>query len=236
MNEEKTPAASAQATEQDAGPLPIFALVFAFLMPPIGLILSVIALSKVKKGHEHHGLVVASTIISSIFSVMWLMFLVIYIALIGFIFNGLLSPNGFLQETIKKEQQHQQIQINTARDVSNDFIQAVKDKDYASAYLMLSKSAQSEIGNIAVFQTSLANKDIKSFRLSDPQKVTEPYANNRYDSDTSYKSYRTDKYNVTGTVIYTDGKSGSITLTLQDTSSDQTSANFVVDNYRISKD
>jgi hypothetical protein len=73
----------------------IFALVFAFIFPLVGLILGFIALSKIKKtGEGGRGLAIAALIISALLFLVNLVFLIVFMSA----FFGVLDPQKLLPE------------------------------------------------------------------------------------------------------------------------------------------
>ncbi|MCM2325812.1 MAG: DUF4190 domain-containing protein, partial [Candidatus Woesearchaeota archaeon] len=90
----------AMSKEEEAKPdktsvMAIFALVFAFIFPLVGLILGFIALSKIKKtGEGGRGLAIAALIISALLFLVNLVFLMIFMSA----FFGVLNPQKLLPE------------------------------------------------------------------------------------------------------------------------------------------
>ncbi|MBU1204696.1 MAG: DUF4190 domain-containing protein [Nanoarchaeota archaeon] len=80
----------------DTSILPILSLIFAFLFPIVGLILGIIALSKIKKDPslKGRGLAIAGVIISSLFMIIPLLIVILFVAFFGTYFH----PSEILPE------------------------------------------------------------------------------------------------------------------------------------------
>lgn len=78
------------ADEQKTNLIAILSLIFAFLMPLVGLILGLIAMNQIKQTNEGgRGLALAGVIISSVFLLMSVLFLILWIVGIGWLVSSI---------------------------------------------------------------------------------------------------------------------------------------------------
>ena len=90
MTDAQLPGAPVPPAYQPAAPAPqqsktlsIVALILAFLVAPVGAILGFVALNQSKKAGEKNGMALAAIIIGIVFTLIWIISVIVSIALIG---------------------------------------------------------------------------------------------------------------------------------------------------------
>jgi uncharacterized membrane protein len=168
MNPEQQPAApqlapQPTAPEQKTNGLAIGALVCAFFIPILGLILGIVAKSQIKKtGEGGSGLATAAIIISIIYMVITVI-LIVVLFMLGVFAAVQESPSSSTStsstsstSSTKNYTADEQKAVNT----SEAFLQAIKNSDFTSAYNQMGPELKKEYKDAADFAAQAKSKNL----------------------------------------------------------------------------
>ncbi len=224
---------------EETDTMSIVALVASFIMPPAGLALGIVANAELKKKQvQNRSLAVASIIISSILTGLMVLFLIFFFIVWGIVLHTFTHT---VDNNIQQAQKQSDVETQQVNSTSNAFMRALQNKDYSSAYLLLDEDARVAAGSVDAFQKTLVGKDIKSYTLDTPKKVpsSDPRPTPSYSGEpvnTMHMHHSPSEYDVSGTIVYTDGKAGTVQLTLGGNSPAPNATNFTISYYSFIKD
>ena len=170
----------AKGQNEKTSGLSYFALILAFLLPPIGLIVSMVARAKSKNTNRPAGLATAALVISTI----------LFLSILGsggyYIYREYNKSNNkqFSNESVSQTNGNSKNNNYTDNEKkaiaqSEQFLNFIKTEDYASAFKMLSPELQKEyINGESDFSKEVTTANLK---LIDSWSVSEAITNGNQD-------------------------------------------------------